>query len=83
MLAVMSKPLQLDPAKSVIQKAGGVDAVAKITGRHVSRIYRWMQPKEHGGTGGFVPQPEAMKILQHAKDKGLDLSAADFFGEAA
>lgn len=73
----------LDPAKTIIAKAGGIDAVAEITGKHVSRIYRWRQSREVGGTGGVVPHDDATKLLQAAKDRGLDITPADFFGAAA
>jgi hypothetical protein len=72
----------LNPAKSVIAKIG-IDKVCAITGKHVSRVYRWMYPKERGGTGGRVPQEDAEKLLAYAKDKSIDLSPADFFADAA
>lgn len=68
----------LDPAKSVIAKIG-IEKVAEVTGKHVSRVYRWMYPKERGGTGGFIPQADAPVLLAYARDKGIDLSPADFF----
>ena len=69
----------LEPAKTVIAKIGGVDVAASITGKHVSRIYRWMYPAEKGGTGGVVPHADARKLLDHSKASGLDLHAEDFF----
>jgi hypothetical protein len=69
----------LEPAYSVIAKAGGVDAVAAITGKHVSRIYRWTYPRAKGGTGGVVPHDDATKILKHAAEAGLNIAARDFF----
>lgn len=69
----------LEPAKSIIAKAGGVETVAGITGKHISRIYRWMQPREKGGTGGVVPHDDATKLLQHAAATGVDLKPSDFF----
>ena len=72
----------LDPAKTIIAKAGGVDAVASITGKHVSRIYRWMHPREKGGTGGVVPHADATKLLRHAQETGIEITAADFFAPA-
>lgn len=79
----MSERNNLDPARSVIAKLGGVDAVATITGKHVSRIYRWTYPREKGGTGGVVPHEDATKLLAHAKANGLDLTAEDFFASNA
>lgn len=71
--------IHLDPAKSVIAKAGGVDAVATITGKHISRVYRWMLPPAKGGTGGTIPSKPAKAILLHAETEGLPITAADFF----
>ena len=68
----------LEPAKSVIDKIG-VDRVAEITGKHVSRVYRWMYAKERGGTDGLIPQTDASKLLAYARENGIDLSPADFF----
>ncbi|MFG1334009.1 hypothetical protein V5F41_22495 [Xanthobacter autotrophicus] len=75
--------MHLDPAKTVITKLGGPAAVAGITKRNLSRVYRWMYPAERGGTGGCIPQSEAQKLLEHARSSGLDLSAEDFFPQPA
>jgi hypothetical protein len=80
----MAKKLEyLDPARSVISALGGVEKVAEITGKHVSRVYRWMYPKANGGTDGFVPQPDAEKLLQYARDNDKPLTADSFFRRAA
>jgi hypothetical protein len=68
----------LDPAKSIIAKIG-IDKVSELTGKHVSRVYRWMYSKERGGTGGFIPNADAPALLAYAKETGLDLKAEDFF----
>ena len=68
----------LDPAKSIIAKIG-IDKVSEITGKHVSRVYRWMYPKDRGGTGGLIPQGDAPALLAYAKANEIDLSPADFF----
>lgn len=73
----------LQPAHSVIEAFGGVDKVSTITGKHISRVYRWMYPKEQGGTGGIIPQPEAAKLLKHARDNGVAVTADSFFASAA
>lgn len=77
----------MNPAASIISRMGGVEAVAAITGRHISRVYRWTYPVERGGTGGEIPRKEARKILAYARDNGIGLSAEDFLtplsGEAA
>ena len=68
----------LDPAKSVIAKIG-IGEVSAVTGKHISRVYRWMYPKDRGGTGGIIPQPDAFRLLSHARANGLDLKPDDFF----
>ena len=68
----------LEPAKSVIGKIG-IDRVAEITGKHVSRVYRWMYSKERGGTDGLIPHSDASKLLAYARENGIELSPADFF----
>lgn len=69
----------LEPASTVIAKIGGVDIAAQVTGKHVSRIYRWTYPREKGGTGGVIPHEDATKLLKHASDHKIELTAADFF----
>ncbi|UXS00813.1 hypothetical protein [Agrobacterium tumefaciens] len=68
----------LEPAKSVIAKIG-IERVSVVTGKHISRVYRWMYPKDRGGTGGIIPQADAFLLLDHAKSEGIQLSAEDFF----
>ncbi|TPN69768.1 hypothetical protein [Mesorhizobium sp. B1-1-5] len=68
----------LEPAKSIIAKVG-IENIAKITGKHVSRVYRWMYSKERGGTGGLIPQGEQPVILEYAEANGIDLTHRDFF----
>lgn len=67
----------LNPASTIIGKVG-VQTVANITGAHVSRIYRWMYPKEKGGTDGVIPLKHIPALLAAAKAKGIALSADDF-----
>lgn len=68
----------LNPAKSIIAKIG-IEKVSEITGKHVSRVYRWMYPKERGGTGGMIPHSEAPALLAYAQAHSIDLTAGDFF----
>jgi hypothetical protein len=72
----------MDPAASIIAKFGGHEAVATITGKHVTRVYRWTYPKAKGGTNGVIPHEDARKLLAHAKSAGIELQPADFFAEA-
>lgn len=75
-MSVMSDK-HLDPARSVIAKIG-IEKVAEVTGKHISRVYRWMYPKDRGGTGGFIPQADAAAILSYARNNSIPLSAAEF-----
>jgi hypothetical protein len=74
---------QLEPARTVLSKIGGVEVASKVTGKHVSRIYRWTYPRDKGGTGGVVPHDDATKLLEHAKANQIDLTAEDFFALAS
>jgi len=71
--------MSLEPAKTIIGMLGGPERVAVITGRHVSRVYRWMYPAHRGGTGGVIPYAEARKLLEHAAANGINLQPAHFF----
>lgn len=53
--------------------------VAEILGLDVSRIYRWTYSKERGGTGGLVPQPHQLRLLEAARVRGIALEPSDFF----
>lgn len=74
--------MSLDPANAIIRKMGGAPAVAEITGRSVSRVYRWTYPRDRGGTGGVIPHDEARKLLAFACDHGIDLAPGEFFEPA-
>jgi len=68
----------LEPARTVIGKIG-THRVAAVTGKHVSRVYRWMYPKSRGGTGGLIPQSDMPALLAYAIENQIDLSPAEFF----
>lgn len=79
----MAKIDYLEPARSVIAAFGGVEKVSTITGKHVSRVYRWMYPKDRGGTDGFIPQAEAETLLAHAQHHNVPVTAESFFRSRA
>jgi transposase len=79
----------LEPAHTVIRKfavngklSSGIDLISEITGSDRTSVYRWMRPKEKGGTGGLVPTKQQPKLLEYAKENRLALATADFFGVA-
>ena len=61
----------LDPAKTVIDICGGVDAVAEMTGRDRSRVHRWGYPKNRDGSDGYIPPKVAAELLEKAAALGL------------
>lgn len=86
----MANRKYLNPAHALILKFSGpdgtlhkgIEAVAAITGADPTRVYRWMRPKEKGGTGGMIPNRHADKLLDHARRKRLPVEAGDFFSGA-
>lgn len=73
----------LNPAHQIIEKCGGVDRVAAMTGRHKSRVARWMWAKSRGGTGGLIPAQVQIELLEAARREGIDLTPEDFFNRSA
>lgn len=57
----------------------GIKLAKQITGRNLSRVYRWGYPRERDGYDGYIPYQDAEKILSYAAKHGIDLSADDFF----
>lgn len=72
------KETQLEPARSIIALLGR-DVVCRVTGKHQSRVYRWMSPKAKGGTDGKVPWEDAHLLLEYARAHSIDLIESDFF----
>lgn len=70
----------MEPAAQIIEKLGGVNAVAKVTGVHRTRVSNWKRPRESGGTGGTIPLKHFHNLMAEARRLGVDLSAADFVG---
>lgn len=71
--------MSMEPAKSIIEKCGGPAKVAEITGRDLSRVYRWMYPADRGGSNGRIPYDEADKLLKYAAKNGITLEPGEFF----
>lgn len=69
----------MEPAATVIRICGGVEAVAEMAERHVTRVHRWTYPRERGGTGGKIPMDAAEKLLAAARERGIDLAPEHFF----
>lgn len=67
----------MQPAKSIIDQIG-VEKAAEITGKSISRVYRWAKPASRGGTGGIIPHADALKLLDYCRAEGLPITEADF-----
>lgn len=69
--------LRRGPKPSIIGL--GVKLAKKITGRNLSRVYRWGYPRERDGYDGYIPHEDAEKLLAYAAKHGIDLRPDDFF----
>lgn len=68
----------MEPAKSILDRIG-VEKAAEITGKHISRVYRWTYPAgAREGTGGIIPHADAIKLLEYCRIADIPLSEADF-----
>lgn len=64
----------MTPAETVVHAFGGFNEVAKIVGTRRHTVYRWLWPKEKGGTAGRVPQRYFHRLLAKAEMLGLQLT---------
>ena len=64
-------------AGRVIRRFGGVRRLAMATAIHYSAIYRWVYPKDAGGTGGHIPAAALGRVLAAARHEGIFLAAED------
>jgi transposase-like protein len=65
------------PADIVISRFGGVRPLARLLGKDPSTIHRWRQPAERGGLDGRVPSAAQVRLLDLARERGIELSPAD------
>lgn len=70
--------MHMEPAKSILDRIGYPKA-AEVTGKHISRVYRWTYPAGvREGTGGIIPHADAIKLLEYCRAQEIPLSEADF-----
>lgn len=68
----------MEPAKTILDRIGYGKA-AELTGKHISRVYRWTYPAGvREGTGGIIPHADAIKLLDHCRAEGIPFNEADF-----
>lgn len=70
--------MRYEPASTIIDKLGGVSAVAREVQCAPQTVIRWRRPKTVGGTGGTIPQRHHITLLAAAKERGIRLRAEDF-----
>lgn len=67
------------PAEKIIEKFGGAGELARALGVAPSTVYRWVYPRNRRGTGGIIPPENHLKILDLARERGIEISPEDFF----
>lgn len=73
------EPTVMTQAERVIEKFGGPKNLARIIGRDVATVYKWMYPKTKGGTGGLIPTQALTEVMAAARQQGIFLTTADLF----
>ena len=72
----------MTPADKVISAFGGVRATARLLELNSSSVSRWRMPAEKRGLAGRVPSVHQGVILRLARERGLELSAADLIHDS-
>ena len=69
----------VDPcAQRVIDRCGGIRALAKATGLHPSGIYRWVKPvASQRGHGGIIPGPSRQRLREAMRQGLIPITPAD------
>jgi hypothetical protein len=70
--------MRCEPANTIIQKFGGLSALAEVAGVSAHSVMRWRTPRERGGTGGVIPHWHVPKLLAEAEKRKIKVRAADF-----
>lgn len=68
-------PSVMRPADIVISRFQGVRPLARLLGKDPSTIHRWRMPAAKGGLDGRVPSQVQVRLLELAKEHGVDLTA--------
>lgn len=73
--------MDTSPASIVIDRFGGIKAVADTLGLERTAVQRWNYPHPRG-TGGSVPQRHWAKLIEGARASGIDLAPDDLLPPA-
>lgn len=81
-----SRALLCPQAQNVIDKFGGARELARVLedmcpekALNASTIYRWMYPREAGGSGGEIPVQHIKLIMRAARYAGILLRTEDLY----
>lgn len=73
-------------AQRIVDKFGGARRLASALhaadpsyARHPSNVYRWLYPREKGGTGGVIPTSALPLVITAARIEGIYLTADDLY----
>jgi hypothetical protein len=69
--------MKMTPAQYVIHKFGGVRQLARLLKKSPSAVSRWPKPSSINGRDGRIPYTEQKRILQIARERGIDVTAED------
>lgn len=67
----------MTPVDILVSRFGGVRALARLVKKDPSTIHRWKMPAAKGGMDGRVPSSMQTRMLELAKDHGVELTALD------
>ncbi|EEX17024.1 conserved hypothetical protein [Citreicella sp. SE45] len=70
--------MSMEPASSIISALGGPTVVAEAIGIHRTRVSMWQAPRDRGGTNGHVPYRHVARLMELARERGVELGPADF-----
>lgn len=69
--------IMLTPAEYVIYIFKSIRKTGRAIGRSHGSVYNWYNPKNKRGIEGRIPTNLQKKILDVAKEQGLDINAHD------
>ena len=73
----------MSPAHIVISRFGGVRALARLLGKDPSTVHRWKMPPDKGGLGGRIPSTAQGRLLDLARERGVELTPAELISGSA
>lgn len=69
--------MHLNPAQVAIRVFGSPQRLTRAIGAPKSAPFRWLAPRRGRGDTGDIPVTQIRRILEVAKERGLDVSERD------